>query len=190
MARPSDGTVAKEKSRTALFAYVAARLAQTPYKDHSSFFAKAGLDISGKAGAVAGKAKKSALTRWLVVDEPDLDLDVSLLRFPPGAESNRTFSVLADLPGVRQLIQLGTTGEVVAIVVFDGARARRELRAAIEEHVGVRPIWEDVERETFAPARRTWRELARRVAREEGLLHEEDPSRYPPSGAAAPDGNQ
>jgi hypothetical protein len=181
VARPPDGTIAKERSRTALFAYVAARLAQAPLKDDSAFFGKVGLDVNGKAGAVAGKAAKSSLVKWLVVDEPELDLDVSLLRFPPGEESNRTFAVLADLPGVRQLIQLGTTGEVIAIVVFDGARARRDLRASIEERIGVRPVWEDIERETFEPARRTWRELARKVARDEGLLHEIPAATRPPA---------
>ncbi len=49
-------------------------------------------------------------------------------------------------------------------------RARRELRATIEERIGIRPHWDDIERETFQPALRTWRELARRAADDEDLL--------------------
>jgi hypothetical protein len=173
MARPSDGTIAKERSRTALFAYVAGRLSGVSSQDAATFYGKASLDVSTKAGAVAAKAAKGSLTKWILVDEPALDLDVSLLRFPAGDDPGGMFAALAEVAGVRQLIQLGTTGDILAIVIFDGARARRELRATIEERVGVRPVWEEVERETFGPARRTWRELARRVAREENLLHED-----------------
>lgn len=175
MGRPSDGKTAKAESRTALFAHIAARL-DLRQRDSDSGFFKHDLrvNVNEKAGRDAAKAVGHRLRKWLLVREPDLDLDVSLLRFSPGERAtDEIFEVLEDLAGVRQLFQLASTGEVLAIVIFDGARARRELRAVIRERLHIRPQWEEVERETFDPALKTWRELARKVARDEDLTLEE-----------------
>ena len=92
------------------------------------------------------------------------------MRFEPGTRSSEEiFEILGDLSGVRQLLQVGSTGEILAVVVFDGARARRELRAVIQERLQMRPQWDEIEQETFEPALRTWRELARKVAGDEDL---------------------
>jgi len=170
MPRAPDGKVAKAESRTALFAHVAARLHEIQYAKDTDFFRALGLNVSAKAGRDAMQPFKKRLTKWLLVDEPELDLDVSVLRFEPTGDPRETFDTLAGISGVRQLIQVASTGEVIAVVVFDGARARRRLRAVIEEQIGVRPRWDEVERETFAPARRTWRDLAAKAARDEDLI--------------------
>ncbi|HWA54409.1 MAG TPA: hypothetical protein VG816_09585 [Solirubrobacterales bacterium] len=172
MARPTDGKIAKAGSRSALFAHVAARLHLRLQKRDSSFFKdELGVNINEKAGRDAAAPLKSSLRKWVLVREPDLDLDVSLLRFRPGERSpEEIFEALEALSGVRQLLQIASTGEVLAIVIFDGARARRELRAVIQERIQIRPQWDEIERETFDPALRTWRELARKVASDENLL--------------------
>lgn len=172
MARPAVGKVAKESSRTALFAHVAARLdGRSRRKDSEYFKTQLGVDISEKAGRIAADAAGRSLTSWTLVSEGDLDLDVSLLRFDPGRLSpERIVEILKDISGIRQILQLGTSGEVLAVAVFDGARARRELRAVIQERLGMRPHWDEVESETFAPATRTWQDLARKAARDEDLI--------------------
>jgi hypothetical protein len=171
MPRPPDGKVPKAGSRTALFAHIAARLALTQRKRDSSFFKTTlQVDVSEKAGRDAATAAGSALRKWLLVREADLDLDVSLLRFTPGERSSEEIvATLEGVSGVRQIIQLATSGEVLAVVVFDGAKARRDLRAVLQERLQVRPRWDEVESETFGPAQRTWQDLARKVASEEGL---------------------
>jgi hypothetical protein len=172
MARPAEGKVAKASSRTALFAHIAARLAGQPRRDDSAYFkTRLRVNVSEKAGRVAADAVRSSLAKWMLVSEGDLDLDVSLLRFEPGGRApEEIVEVLKGISGIRQVLQLGTSGEVLAVAVFDGARARRELRAMIQERLGTRPRWDEVESETFAPAARTWRDLARKAAHDEDLV--------------------
>jgi hypothetical protein len=171
MARPAEGKVAKESSRTALFAHIAARLDGQPHREDSAYFKRQlRVNISEKAGRVAADAAGDSLAKWVLVSEGDFDLDLSLLRFEPGGRSpEEIVEILRGISGIRQILQLGSSGEVLAVAVFDGARARRELRAMIQERLGIRPQWDEVESETFVPAIRTWRDLARKVARDEGL---------------------
>lgn len=166
--------MAKASSRTALFAHIAARLGGQPRRKDSTYFKKElKVNISEKAGRLAANAVGDSLAGWLLVCEGDLDLDVSLLQFKPGRYSpEEIVEVLKGIFGIRQILQLGTTGEVLAVAVFDGARARRELRAVIQERLGIRPRWDEVESETFVPAIGTWRELARKTARDEELAVE------------------
>jgi hypothetical protein len=70
---------------------------------------------------------------------------------------------------VRHLIDTSHTRDVVAFVVFDGSRERRDLRARLEE-LAERMIWEDILHETHEPAVQTWRHLARVAAASEDLL--------------------
>jgi hypothetical protein len=171
MSRPSDGKTAKASSRTALFAHIAARLDLRQRDSDSSFFKnELHVNINEKAGRDAAKASRRSLKKWVLVREADLDLDVSLLRFKAGERtSDEIFEVLEEVSGIRQLLQIASTGEVLAVAVFDGARARRELRAVIRERLQIRPQWDEIEQETFDPALRTWRELARKAARDEAL---------------------
>lgn len=166
--------MAKANSRTALFAHLAARLNGQPRRDDSAYFhTQLKVNVSEKAGRVAADAAGASLTKWVLVSEGDLDLDVSLLRFEVGRRSpEEIVEVLRGISGIRQILQLGTSGEVLAVALFDGARARRELRAVIQERLGMRPRWDEVESETFAPAGRTWRDLARKAARDEDLVAE------------------
>ena len=169
--------MAKASSRTALFAHIAARLDGQPRRDDSAYFqTQIKVRVSEKAGRDAADAARDSLAKWVLVSEGDLDLDVSLLRFEPGVRPpEEIVEVLRGISGIRQILQLGTSGEVLAVAVFDGARARRELRAVIQERLGIRPRWDEVESETFAPATRTWRDLARKAAHDEDLIVEEDP---------------
>jgi hypothetical protein len=156
---------------------VTARLDGQPRREDSAYFkTRLRVNVSEKAGRVAADAAGGSLAKWLLVSEGDLDLDVSLLRFEPGKSTpEEIVEVLKRISGIRQILQLGTSGEVLAVAVFDGARARRELRAVIQERLGIRPQWDEVESETFAPAIRTWRDLARKAALDEGLVAEPEP---------------
>src|SRR5262249_22212672 len=105
-----------------------------------------------------------------LVDEPKLGLDVALLRFM-GTDSRQTDVLvgLSTMTGVRQVLELAGTFEVLAIVVFDGADARRSLKARIQEATGADPAWFDLESESWTPSLHTWAELARRTARGDDL---------------------
>lgn len=132
------------------------------------------MNVSEKAGRIAADQAGDSLAKWMLISEGDLDLDVSLLRFDPkGRSPEEILEVLEGISGIRQILRLGTSGEVLAVAVFDGARARRELRAVIQERLGMRPRWDEVESETFAPATRTWRDLAGKAARDEDLVVDE-----------------
>lgn len=178
MARPTDGKVAKQRSRTALFAHIAARLAAQKYADDGAYFRDTlKIAVNARAGRVAAQAFREAgshdaprLRSWVLIDEPAADLDVSLLRFSgTGRPQPELFDALQEVPGVRQLLQLAGEGDVLAVVVFDGARARRELRARLERELGVTPSWHEIERESWQPAAASWRALARKAADAEGL---------------------
>lgn len=179
MARPSDGKIRKADSRCAAAAHIAARLSGTPFDGDADFFReKLRLNLSAKSGrdAIArwneGGVRTSSrlIRRWLLVDEPGLDLDVAVLRFEgTGVSQPGVTRSLRGIPGVRQILQLAGRGDVIAVCVFDGARARRELRAQIEERIEGAASWDEVELESWEPAVATWSALARRLGDEEAL---------------------
>lgn len=178
MARPTDGNVAKQRSRTALFAHIAARLEGWKYADDGSYFRDVlHVAVNARAGRVAAQAFRESdsagvprMRTWLLIDEPAADLDVSLLRFPgDGRPQPDLFEALQMMPGVRQLLQLAGEGDVLAVVIFDGARARRQLRSRLQRELGVTPSWQEVERESWQPAVGSWRALAQDAAAAEGL---------------------
>ncbi|HWT93609.1 MAG TPA: hypothetical protein VN238_11470 [Solirubrobacteraceae bacterium] len=200
MGRPPDGSTRKDRTRTAVFAHIAARLHDWPSGRDTDFFRDVlGIDMNATAAQKAcsrirypstekqppGPApirsdpvddpeptdeSPPALRRWLLVEEPKLDLDAALLRFAPS--NQRQTGVLAGLRatvGVRQIIELAGTWEVLAVVVFDGARARRTLKAVVQERTGQDPAWFDIEMEDWSPSRETWVALAQASAEQEGL---------------------
>lgn len=211
MARPPDGIARKDDTRTALFAYIAARLHDVLAGDEErELFAALGINVSpsaaGKAATLARRPQRDdpavsdgetpltsnrtdvspttrgPLRRWLLVDETRVDLDLALLRFS-GHQTRQPdlVSTLSSLAGIRQVIELAGTFEVLAVAVFDGAQARRDLKALVRERSGLDPAWFDVESESWDGSLPTWRALTQRVAQAEGLaIPSTAPPKFPP----------
>jgi hypothetical protein len=191
MARPPVGTVRQSSSRTALFAYITARLHGSPPRDHDEFFRQEigvaiGRDGAERAarphrfesprkktrGTPAGPVTRvdGALRDWLLVDEQRLGLETALIRFPgDGRKQTELLDILKALPGIRQVVETAPRREIVVIAVFRDAQARRDLRAQLEEVAG-RILWEEILEETHTPALATWAALARGAAVTEQLV--------------------
>ena len=194
VARTAVGTRPQRESRTALYAYFAARLAGIPSHAFDAYFKGLGLRVrsDGAKRACRGlkyvpptkrRAGRSTAKRvgaveldqavfrdWLLVHELRLDLEVALVKFPGiGAHQGNLIRVLGQVAGVRHIIETAHVRDVFAIVVFSGPRERRELQARLEE-VGERREWDDVLFETQEPTSRMWEDLARRAAATEDLL--------------------
>ena len=176
MPRPPDGTTSKERTRTALFAYIAARLHGRQAKaDEDALFGQLGLNVSSTAAQNAARHHRQsfarpALRKWLLIDEPRLDLDVAVLRFEGcGHRQQGLVETLNEMPGLRQILELSGSFEVLAVAIFDGRVARGDLKARVQEATGLDPAWFDIERESWAPSTATWAALAQRAADKEGL---------------------
>lgn len=191
MARTPVGKVNKDESRTALYAYIAARLYGVRTADQDRFFHDALRVLVGQKSAAraATRARGSSRSRrtaeptaaqrgkrkrpfrdWLLVDENQLGFELAVVRFRGGGRRQRELvRALKKLVGVRQIIETEESGDVLAILMFAGLEQRRDLRARLEE-LSDRFFWENVLSETHEPALGTWRELARRTAEAEGLL--------------------
>jgi hypothetical protein len=195
MARTPRGTRPQGESRTALFAYIAARLAGHPTRAFDGLFQAWGLAVradsalraasrtkrrvpargrpgrkgAGPTAAAHGQAQ-GIFREWLLVDESKLDLEAALIRFPgTGSRQNELIDGLGRTTGIRHVVETSRARDVYAIAVFAGPQARRELRAQLEE-LAAELIWEDVLWETQEPAIETWRNLAHRAAEAEGLV--------------------
>jgi hypothetical protein len=193
MARTARGILRQAESRTALFAYFAARMAGYVTHAFDDIFRTWGLPIRGdsalraasrskwhpptksrpgrKAAAGATQPEQAASFReWLLVDELRLDLEVALIQFPGrGSRQGDLLDGLRRTAGVRHIIETSRTRDVYAFAVFGGPQGRRELRARLEE-LATEMTWDDVLWETQEPAVETWRALARDAAEAEGLL--------------------
>jgi hypothetical protein len=191
MARTPLGTKPQSQTRTALFAYVAAQLAGIPIRAFDETFRAWGLAVrqDGASGAASlvkeqplAKRRRgrqpsrrtavldAAVRDWLLIDELRLGIELAILRFPgDGTPQADLIRRLRATPGVRQLLETAHKRDVVAIVLFSGARGRQEVRAQVDE-IAERVIWDDVLSETWDPAARTWRALALAAAAEEELL--------------------
>jgi hypothetical protein len=194
VARPSVGNIPQTESRTALFAHIAGRLAGVPVAAQVDFFRSELRVAIGRDGADAvaashrhpdprkrrrGRApgqprpdvspESAALRDWLLVEELKLDLDLAIVRFPgAGAKQGRLLQALTRLAGVRQVFELTERRDLLAVLLFDGRRDRRRLRAELEELADVM-VWEDIESESSLPAVTTWARLAQAAATNEGF---------------------
>jgi len=190
--RTSRNTLPQAQTRTALFAYLAARLNDVSADDFDRFFISEGLLIRKAAALAAGSSAKHrpqskkrrgprtskppprpptrpGFREWTLVDELALELDVALVRFPgAGTRQSRLIHALAKLAGVRQIIETARDRDVLAILVCLNARHRRELRAQLEE-LAEQMVWDEITLESHEPTRGTWRMLAAKMAYEEGL---------------------
>lgn len=191
MARTPVGKVNKDVSRTALYAYIAARLHGVRTADQDQFFrTQLGVLVGQKSAARAatrvrgssrsgegrgrpakrGRRRKHVLRDWLLVDENELGLELALVRFPgSGRRQKELVEALGKLVGVRQIIETERSGDVLAIVMFSGLDVRRDLRARLEE-LSDRLFWDNVLSESHQPALATWRALATKAAVAEHLL--------------------
>lgn len=173
-------------------AYVAARLAGVPATRHGEYFHDSlGVAVSGQQAerAVAPiresspwkgergrpgarKPKRAPLLRdWLVVDELRVGLEKSLVKVEgDGRHDASLVRSLERMPGVRQLLELGTRRDLLMVILTRDRAERDALRARIAEFTD-RPIfWDEVLVETHRPAEGTWASLARRIAAEQDAL--------------------
>ena len=190
MVRTPVGNKPQPDTQAALFAYLAARLADVPVARFNDFFGRLGIKVRRDGAMRAMKARRfnpptksiagrkpstpsaptsPALRDWLLVDEAALEVETALLRFPgSGRRQSALIDGLTCLPGVRQVIETAHLRDVFAVVIFLGPTHRRDLRAQVEE-LAPEVVWDDVLFETHEPTVRSWQELARRTAAREGL---------------------
>jgi len=197
MARTPLGPHPQPATRTALFAYFAARLASVPVRGFGEFFDRLGLVVGADgaqraAAAVryrspwkrrAGRRGRApseppsvppAFREWLLIDELRLDLDLHLVRFPGrGSRQTELLRTLRQLAGVRQVMETADDRAIFAVVITAGAGARRDLRARLEE-VTDRMYWHEILFETHEPTMGTWEALAREAALDDGLVAAEE----------------
>jgi hypothetical protein len=181
------GTTVQPRSRTALYAAIAATLEDVPKRRFDEYFASLGLAIGrdgaekaasphravsqwklrrGRPGAVKPK-KTSALRPWLLVDERALLFERALILFDgKGRARSELVRALSSTPGIRQIIETGRRRDVVAVALFQGLVEREQLRARLEE-LDEPFFWEDIVFETHEPAIQTWKTIAQSAAAEE-----------------------
>jgi hypothetical protein len=192
MPRPPVGTDSQEQTRTALFAFLAARLNHIGLGDYDRFFRedlriKVGQNGARRAGRRAREVAEmegrvTPFEEQLLIDEHALGLEKVIIRVPGAQEGQGALRahVLA-LPQVRQVIEGETSGDLYAVAVVRNGEERRALRAQLDELGGARPEMEPVAFETHEPMRRLWRGLATRAAPENQLAEdpEEDETEVP-----------
>jgi hypothetical protein len=180
----------KRGGRTALYGYIAARLAGVPQRSLSTYLtSELGLKLSGSAVERAARPRRESLSRkrprgraevevtrtnpaireWLRVDPIRLGLDASLVSFPGvGKRQAAVLEALLSTAGVLQVLETGHKRDVLAIVVSEDAEARRLLRAKLAEYAEA-AVWDELLLDTQEPAVKTWMVLARNAGEDEGL---------------------
>jgi plasmid stabilization system protein ParE len=115
--------------------------------------------------------QRATFREWLLIDELALGLEVALVRFPgTGSRQHELLEGLERTPGVRHIIDRAHARDVYAVVLFQGARGRRELRARLEE-LAEAFFWDDVLWESQLPAIASWLSLAKESATRDGLAY-------------------
>jgi hypothetical protein len=197
--RPTHGALPQEQSKTAIRAFVAAKLAGR--QDSGFYTDELGVLVNATAAGRAGhrllwhppgyqppgpKPKggqsppsadrpEAALRDWLAVDTQALDLGIALVTcLAPSRRAQLTlYRDVRRLPGVLQafLAASGDARHVFALVVTDGEVDRRRLRANLDG-LATEWRWHELDQQTTTPAVATWRHLARLAARSEDLLRD------------------
>ena len=189
--RPREGTTRKDRSVTAVRAYIAARLAGRLDQDFLTNDLRVALSVSaihrasrelhwrspaykprGLAAGGPAPAAGTALRDWLAVRPHELQLGIGLVTIPiQGTQPQRElYRALQSVLGVVQLVRVGDGGDrrVLALVVTDGEDDRRRLRSEFDEYADDWD-WSEVDDETVEPAVQTWTHLVHAAARREGL---------------------
>lgn len=191
--RPQHGKVRKDRSKTALFAFVCTELEQR--RRDQALLEELDLDLSVTAveqavrdrrQGVQGSGRESAAVSgvepgplfqaWQLVDEVALGLAAALIQlYPRGETTSRRLREQGELvrwltkrQGVRQLLSSADGRVLLAVVLYDDRAVRDQLQAALGE-LGCAWDWNEVSQESWAPATRTWRWLTRRQARRDKL---------------------
>lgn len=178
------GTVAQAESRTAITGYLATVTAgQSGDQERAAAWLEARKVEIGHSGLRS--ALKMRLTRFgaqpageppdigwirqsLDFDAPKLDLDLALVVFPPSDNPDSLIRVMRDTKRVIRIYR-GYDRALLAILLFDGARERLNLRTMLEDRAPSL-TWVDVREVDDQPAASTWLSLAERCAAQEGLL--------------------
>jgi hypothetical protein len=179
MARPPVGSVPQDQTNTALFAFLALRLAAVERDDYDSELAAMGLSVGANGAKRAGQrvrdeareaGRDDPLTEWMMVDEHALGLEKVIIRVPGStADIGRVRALLTALPVIRHLIEGEVTGDLYAVAVVRNGEERRDLRTQLDEMADPAPFMEPIRHEDQLRARGLWRELAQRSAPEEQL---------------------
>ena len=78
-------------------------------------------------------SQRATFPEWLLIDELALGLEVARVRFPGDGSHQHELLDPERTPGVRHIIDTAHTRDVYAVLLFQGPRGRRELRARLEE---------------------------------------------------------
>jgi hypothetical protein len=181
-----NSPVTHARSRTAVLGYLAAAAAgqRLDRSSATDWFNQHGLAIRdrGLRDALTLRLRRQgerpqagndpAEQGWvrenLDFDATKLDLDLALVVFPGQEQPNRLMDVLRSTDRVIRVYN-GYERDVVALIVYDGARERRQLQTLLEEHEP-QLRWIVVRDVDDHPAARTWLSLCQRVAAQELLL--------------------
>jgi hypothetical protein len=176
VARPALGERPVAQTRAALYAYILSRLEGATQPAQAALFRSLNLPFSPRSARRAGEPllhkagkKSGALREWLLVDEHELGLEKATVRFPgAGERQQELLNALSQVAGVRQIIELERSFDILAIVVFQGRAERLDLQARLAELTPQR-IWEDITSETSLPTVLTWRARTAAAAQAEGF---------------------
>lgn len=193
--RPNVGLKRKDKSATALRAYVAGQLHGRTDEDFLTRELEVVLNTTavrraatqgqwrsstyhrpGRESTATGPSWGDAAVRgWVAVQPANMKLGAALI-IVPVVNARAQATIYRGLQRLNGVVHAWACGDgerrkVVAVALIDGEDDRRRLRAQLDD-VAADWQWDDVDHETVEPALRTWRHLTRIAAQAEGLeLH-------------------
>jgi hypothetical protein len=190
--RPNVGLKRKDKSATALRAYVAGQVHGRTDQDfltgelevvlNTTAVRRAATSAQWRTPAYKRPGRKSttaapswadaAVRGWVAVQPANMKLGAALITIPVVNARAQTI-IYRGLQRLNGVIHAWACGDgerrkVVAVALIDGEDDRRRLRAQLDD-VAADWQWDDVDHETVEPALRTWRHLTRIAAQAEGL---------------------
>lgn len=120
----------------------------------------------GRKGASRIVRQQPIIQDGVLVDEPALGLIRVLFRLAnEGWTQGDLLVALETVPGIRQIIEVDSTRELIVIALAPSMDDADDLRARIEELAPGRPVRRDIiSFESHRPAPATWRKLAGDVA--------------------------
>jgi hypothetical protein len=191
--RPASGLLRKERSVTALRAFIAGALEQ---RHGGAYLRELGVDVAPIAVTRAAapvrwrpasyqrpgpktaspppspRPENVAVRDWMAVNPERLELEAGFVVVDAASRraQRSVYQRLQRVVGVVQLLatSAGKARQVVALVLVDGANDRRRLEDQLDELVADW-AWQYVDLQTVEPAVATWRHLAREAARREQL---------------------
>jgi hypothetical protein len=143
-----------ETSKSRVQAAVGAVRQKSPHK------ASPGPPPAQRAAAPAPLIRES-----FVVDEPALGIGRVLFRITnDGRPQGSLLRALEKVEGVRQIIELDSTLDILVVALVTSQQESDDLRARLRDLAGDRGVErETISFESFAPMQATWRRLAERA---------------------------